>query len=144
MLRRVFQVRFCSLPQRSRRNVIYVNIVVKTYLKLIITKYYHKIMHSQKRHRLVASCKFHQLEQLVNKLQQNCQFHQAVTSHSLTAASCHLQACYNLLKQFAASLRITNFDNQLATSLLTTCNKSVDNLQQTCRQQAVTSRTCHT
>ena len=32
------------------------------------------------------------------------------------------QACYKLLKQLAASLWLTSFDNQLATSLLTTCN----------------------
>ena len=37
-----------------------------------------------------------------------------------------------MLKQLAASLLITSFDNQ-------TCNNSVDNLQQTCRQQAVAS-----
>ena len=42
-------------------------------------------------------------------------------------ATCHLQTCYNLLKQLAASLWITSFDNQLATSLLTTCNKLVVN-----------------
>ena len=35
-------------------------------------------------------------------------------------ATCHLHACYNLLKQLAASLWMTGFDNQLATSLLTT------------------------
>ena len=42
-------------------------------------------------------------------------------------ANCHLQTFYNLLKQFAASLLITSFDNQLATSLLTTCNRLVVN-----------------
>ena len=42
--------------------------------------------------------------------------------------TCHLQTCYNLLKQFTASLWIISFNNQLA-----------DNLQQTCRQQAVPS-----
>ena len=42
-------------------------------------------------------------------------------------ANCHLQICYNLLKQFAVSL--------------STCNKFVDNLQQTCRQQAVAIHT---
>ena len=36
----------------------------------------------------------------------------------------YLQTCYNLFKQLAASLWITSFDNQLATSLLTTCNLS--------------------
>ena len=49
-------------------------------------------------------------------------------------ATCHLQTCYNLLKQLAANLWITSFDNQLATSLLTTCNKLVVNkLSQTMR-----------
>ena len=42
-------------------------------------------------------------------------------------ATCHLQTCYNLLKQLAASLWITSFDNQLATSLLTTCNRIIVN-----------------
>ena len=48
-------------------------------------------------------------------------------------ASCGLPICYNLLKQLAASLWITSFDD-----LLATC-KSVDNLQHTCPQQAVAS-----
>ena len=39
----------------------------------------------------------------------------------------HLQTCYNLLKQLAASLWMISFDNQLATSLLTTCNRPVVN-----------------
>ena len=42
-------------------------------------------------------------------------------------AICHFQTCYNLLKQLAASLWITSFDNQLATSLLTTCNRLIVN-----------------
>ena len=42
-------------------------------------------------------------------------------------ATRNLQTCYNLLKQLAASLLITSFDNQLATSLLTTCNRLVIN-----------------
>ena len=32
-------------------------------------------------------------------------------------ATCHLQTCYNLLKQLAASLRITSFHNELEISL---------------------------
>ena len=44
-------------------------------------------------------------------------------------ATCHLQTCYNLLKQLAASLWITSFDNQPATSLLTTCNRRFVNRQ---------------
>ena len=50
-------------------------------------------------------------------------------------ANCHLRTCYNLLKQLAASLWITSFDNQLATSLLTTCNnllQDVNRLVATC------------
>ena len=39
----------------------------------------------------------------------------------------HLQTCYNLLKQLAASMWIKSFDNQLVTSLLTTCNRPVVN-----------------
>ena len=38
------------------------------------------------------------------------------------ASTCHLQTCYNTLKQLATSLWMTCFDNQLATSLSTTCN----------------------
>ena len=62
----------------------------------------------------------------VNKLQQTCQFYQVVTCHVKIGlvTTYHLQTCY-LLKQLAASLWIT------------TCNKSVDILQQICRQQAV-------
>ena len=45
--------------------------------------------------------------------------------------TCHFQIGYNLLKQLAASLCLTRFDNQLA------INKSVDNSQLTCPQQAV-------
>ena len=51
--------------------------------------------------------------------------------------TCHLQICYNLLKQHAPSLWITNFDNQLATSLLTTCNGFVVNKL----SQAISMRT---
>ena len=51
--------------------------------------------------------------------------------------TCHLQICYNLLKQLAPSLWITNVDNQLATSLLTTCNGFVVNKL----SQAISMRT---
>ena len=43
-------------------------------------------------------------------------------------ATCHLQTFYNLSKQVAKSC----WNNHLATSLLTTCNKPVDKLKQTC------------
>ena len=49
-------------------------------------------------------------------------------------AICHLQTCYNLLKQLAASRWITSFDNQFATSLLTTFNNfAVNKLSQAMR-----------
>ena len=49
-------------------------------------------------------------------------------------ATFHLQIYDNLLKQLAASLWITSFDNQLATSLLTTCNRlAVNKLSQAMR-----------
>ena len=70
-------------------------------------------------------------------------------------ATCYLQTCYNLLKQLAASLWITRFDNQLATSLLTKAdikmrshglrqlvdNRSVASCQQTCCKLIV--KTCY-
>ena len=54
------------------------------------------------------------------KLQQVCQ----------SQFCCNLsfaETWYNLLKQLAASLWITSFDNQLAVTLLTTCNRLVVN-----------------
>ena len=60
---------------------------------------------------------------------QSCQ--QVATNLSISfvkirlVAICHLQTFYNLLKQLAASLWITNSDNQLATSLLTTGDRLV-------------------
>ena len=86
-------------------------------------------LHSQKRHRIVASCQFY-------RLVATCQ--QVATSLSILSscnrsveirlvATCHLQTCYNLSKQLATSLLITTLDNQLATSLLTNCNRLVAN-----------------
>ena len=42
-------------------------------------------------------------------------------------AICHLQTCYNLLKQLAESLLITSLDNQFATNLLKTCDRLILN-----------------
>ena len=53
------------------------------------------------------------------KLQKECKIR--------LVTSCHLQTCYNLLKQSTASLWITSFDNLLATSRLTTCKGIVFN-----------------
>ena len=41
--------------------------------------------------------------------------------------TCYLQTCYNLLKQLVASLWMTSFDNQLATSWMGTCQRLVIN-----------------
>ena len=61
-----------------------------------------------------------------------CQFYRLVTNLSFSSscnksvkikhviATCHLQTCYNLLKQLAPGLLITSLEDQLATSLLTT------------------------
>ena len=83
---------------------------------------------------LLQVVNFTGLLQLVNKLQQACQFHQVATSLLRSGllqlvicrlvTTCHLQTCYKLVE--------TTYNNQLATSLLTIWNKPVDNLQQTC------------
>ena len=75
-------------------------------------------------------CKLSMLLQFFNKLQQNCQF-QRVASH---VATFHLQTLLDLLMQLAASLWMKNFENQLSTSLLTTCNKlAINKLSQAMR-----------
>ena len=65
-------------------------------------------------------------QQLVNKLQQVCQFHQVATS-LLKSACCNLSFAdlLQLVKQLAANLWITKFENEFAPSLLTTCNRLV-------------------
>ena len=60
------------------------------------------------------------LSYLANKLQQTCQLPYVATSlleSGLLMALCYLQTRFNLLKQLAANLRITHFDNQLGTDL---------------------------
>ena len=74
-------------------------------------------VYSWKRHRLVERCQFY-------RLVATCQFQQ---SSCRLVATCHLQTRYNLLKQLAASLWITSFDNKLAANLLTACNRLVIN-----------------
>ena len=65
-------------------------------------------MHSQERHRLVASCQFYRL---VVKCYQVAK---SLLKSGLFQA-CHLQTCYNLLRQLAASLLLrTSLDKQLA------------------------------
>ena len=71
---------------------------------------------------LLQVVNFTSLLHLVNKLNlsisSSCE--KSVKIRRVTTG--HLQTCYNLLKQFVASLWITSFEYRLATSLLTTCN----------------------
>ena len=80
----------------------------------------------KKRYRLVEICQFCWFVAI-------CQ--QVATNLSISSrCSCHLQTCYNLSKQLAASLWLTSVDNQPATNLLTTRNRLVVNkLSQTMR-----------
>ena len=76
--------------------------------------------------------KFTGLFQFANKLHQARQFHQFAMSIYVQiklVLSCHLQTCCSLLEQlqFASSLWITSFDNQLAKSLWRTLNRPVVN-----------------
>ena len=66
-------------------------------------------------HRLVASCQFYRL---VTNLSFSSSCNKSVKIKHV--ATCHLQTCYNLLKQLAPVLLITSLEDQLATSLLTT------------------------
>ena len=81
------------------------------------------------RHRLVASCQFYRLvvtcQQVTTNLSISSSRKKSVKIRLV--ATCHLQTCYNLSKQIALSLWITSFENQLASSLLTTCNRLVVN-----------------
>ena len=92
------------------------------------TKCYHT--HSHERHRLVANCQFYRLVAAFQqcKFYKTCQFHQVATS-LLKSGLLQLVICRlsNSLKQPVVCLWITNFDNQLNTSLLTTCNRLVVN-----------------
>ena len=76
---------------------------------------------------LLQVVNFTSLLHLVNKLNlsisSSCE--KSVKIRRVTTG--HLQACYNLLKQFVASLWITSFEYRLVTSLLTTCNRLVVN-----------------
>ena len=84
------------------------------------------VLHIQKRHTLVFKMS------IATNLSISSSCNKSVKIRLVIA--CHLQTCYNLLKQLAASLWIKNFDDQLATSLLTICNKLVVNkLSQTMR-----------
>ena len=81
------------------------------------------------RDRLVESCQFYQLvascQQVATNVPDSSSGNKSVKIRF--AATCHLQICYNLLKQLLARLWIISFDNQLAVSLLKTCNRLVVN-----------------
>ena len=78
-------------------------------------------LHSQKRHRLVASCQFYRLVATGRQVATNL-----LKSGLLQLVICRLVTiCWKNLQQVC-------WNNQLGTSLLTTFNKFVDNLKQTC------------
>ena len=84
-------------------------------------------LHNQQRHRLVASCQLYWLvatrcEQVAKNLSNSSSCKKSVKMRLV--ATCYLQNCSTCnLKKLVASPWITSFDNQLATSLLTTCNR---------------------
>ena len=70
---------------------------------------------------LIQVVDFTSLMQFANKLYQACRLHQ-IASSLWTSSTWYLQTCCKLMKQQASSL---NLRSQLATSLLTTCNRLV-------------------
>ena len=71
-------------------------------------------------------CQFYRLVATGQQIAKTRQYHQVATRVLKTSCCkivCHLQTYYNLMKQVAASLWITSFENQLATSLLTDYNR---------------------
>ena len=82
------------------------------------------VTHSWKRHRLVASWQFYQLvatcEQVATSLSISSSCNKSVKIRLVE--NCHLQTCYNLLNKLQAC-----WNNQLATSLFTTCKRLVIN-----------------
>ena len=83
-------------------------------------KKYHRPVASYQFYRLVATCK-----QFATNLSISLSCNKSVKVR--LNVFFHLQICYNSLKQLAASLWITNFDNQLTTSLMTTWDRLVVN-----------------
>ena len=103
--------KFClsaTAISRNKTNTLLVRWLPRWENETIYTK--------QKRNRLFASCQFHQVA---------CNNNKSVKIRLVQ--TCHLQT----LKQLAARLWITIFDNQLVTRL--------DNLQQTCLVQDIAS-----
>ena len=86
-----------------------------------------KKLHSQKRRILVQGCQIYRLvatcQQVATNLSISSSCNRSVKMRLVI--TCHLQNGYNLFKQLAASLWITSFENQLATSLLTISNRFV-------------------
>ena len=85
-------------------------------------------LHDQQCHRLVASCQLYWLvatrcEQVATNLSNSSSCKKSVKIRLV--ATYYLQNCStcNLLKKLVPSPWITSFDNQLATSLFTTCNR---------------------
>ena len=82
------------------------------------------VIHSQKRQTLLQVVNFTDLLQFVDKVATSSLISSSCNKlvRIRHVATCHLQTCCNLLKQLVTSLWITR---QLASSLLTTCNRLV-------------------
>ena len=73
--------------------------------------YVHIYLHSQKHHSVVVSCQFYRLDV-------TCK--QVATKLSISCCNLLFADFLQLVEKLAASLWVISFDNQLATSLLTT------------------------
>ena len=97
------------------------------------------VTHSWKRHRLVASCQFYRLvatcQQIATSLSISSSCNKSVKIRLVE--NCHLQTCYNLLNKLQAC-----WNNQLATSLFTTCKRLVINKLSPAMQTHPSITTC--
>ena len=117
-----FKCFMCSPELTAKSSIL-------NYMRNIKNIVIYKIIEQQQ---LRQTFQFNRIVALVNKWQQTCMSIPSSCNKSVKirlVATCHLQTynCYNLLKQLVASQWITSFDNQLAPSLLTTCNRLVVN-----------------
>ena len=83
------------------------------------------MLHNRKLRRLVASCQYYLLVTICSAWSTSCnELVNFIVVNFMLVAIYHLKTYYNLLKQLAAGLWITSFDNQLATDLpSTSCRK---------------------
>ena len=118
----------CTIYNRSSRVVSDVQNRAEGKMKMKICCTHYTAKTTQPH--LLQVVNFTDLLQLVNKLQQACQFHQVVTdllkSGLLQLVICRLvTTCLNNLQQ--ACMFITRLDNQFAASPSTICNRFIVN-----------------